>query len=166
MAIVSLDIARFEHGQGAGKVTRITGNATASPVVRNTAGFGTTPVLIGNADGYDLSSANSLRLFYDVKLGTANFFDLFVVPAAADPGSSGEPVPIGADFFLTPFLPVLSGVAGPLKPGSGAIRFDSDQRGTITIPRSSLLVRFEAATDQGTPTGEIALSAQSILAVE
>jgi len=163
MAIISLDIARIESGQGLGNVTNVAGNPTASPVTYAT-GFTTTRTVIGNADGYDISSGDGIRLFYDVDLdGGATLLKLHVVPMAADIIGGNVPSPIGVTPQFPPDLVVLSAAAGPLKPGSAAIQFDADRRGSILIDVPSPLVRFEVETDTVGATSKIALAVQSTL---
>ena len=167
MALASLDLRALEQGQGAGDVTNVAGNPTANPITRQS-GFTTTPIVIGNADGYDLSSSNALRLFWDAALdGGASLLKLYVVPAAASPGSGGIPAVTGAQPFFPPAVPVLKDVPGPVTPADSYIEITAaNLRRGITIPRPSLAVRFEVASDTVLASSAIALAVQSILSKE
>lgn len=161
MTIESLDISRVEQGIGAGKIVNITGNPFI-PTPDRTPGFGPTPMDVGNADGYDISSATAIRLYWDLDLGSGTYALIRVVPMAADPGADQKPVvQAGGEPSFPPKLAVFDGAANELKAQDGDLKLTATGRGSLTLPRPSILVRFEIESDD--PTVELALAAQSVL---
>ncbi len=159
MAIAGMDLSRKESGIGAGTVVTVTGTPFTDPVTYQN-GFSDTSTIIGNADGYDISSATGIRLYYDIELDGAGYVELLAVPMAASPGPGGVPVAeAGASIAFDP--DVLSLGSSSLEPKSGALRFTADRRGSVLFPRTSLLLRFEVRTDVA--GGKVALAVQSIL---
>jgi len=167
MSVIQLDVKKFESGLGFGDLAIITGAPFASPVTRTSGILTGTPLTLGNADGYDLSNATALRVYYDVVIGAATYLDLLFRPVAANLERSGgkEMVPVPpAPFARTAFDPkvvTLPDSAGPFKVAPAAIRFEATGRGSFTIPRNSALIHISADSDAD--DSAIALAVQSIL---
>ena len=159
MTILSLDLSRIERDQGLSKIVKVAGNPfLASP--SRLPDFTTTRIPIGNADGYDVSSCNSIRLFYDINLSGAGLLILHIVSGASNLGEQKEPVPAGANAFFLQDIISLTAAAGPVRPVRGSLEFVADRRGSLLMFRPGPHVRFEVETDTPSPTGEIALAVQ------
>ena len=163
MAIKSIDLQSVEHGIGLGRVETIVGDPFASTVVRDSVPVAET--LKGNADGFDISSATALRLYYDLVKGAATFVDIIIKVRASDPGSEGIPKPKGtgdgaADFL--PRLPQFDDAIPALVPIGTKVRLTVDERGCVTIPRLGQAFKIFIQSDNA--AAALALAVQSVLA--
>jgi hypothetical protein len=174
MAIESLDLSEVELDQGSSDYKIITtGNDPAASITPTRASVGTSLTQLGNPDGYDMSSASHIRLFFDVKVDTPDEnLKLYIEPVAASPGN---PItlagPDSDSSYFPPFIPVVQAVEGAIEVADGALIFQNPTvgsaptivRGSLTLPRDAQAIRFRAKVPTGGGTSGIALAAQSVL---
>ena len=165
MAIAGLDIARFESDQGVSKIEilpKVGGseddNPTVSPVVYET-GFDT-PKIVGNADGYDVSSGNAIRIFYDVKMNGAGFVKIRLLSIAANIVQGNEPAPVGNNPDFPHRVQSLTAVGGPIRPADATIEITADDRGSILIFRAGPAIKVQVESDDVAAEGAFAIQNQ------
>lgn len=163
MALKGLDLAKTEQGIGRSNIETVQGDPfLASPTRIAVAAARTT---IGNADGYDVSSATAIRLYYDVRLaGASTFVDIYLVPIASDAGRGNVPVPKTPNGDFDPDVPVFDQTSGTLQPQSAKLRITATRRGSLTLPRFNQSFKVQVETDAADAGTDIALAMQSIQA--
>lgn len=163
MAIKSIDLTKRERGVGIGKIETILGDPFATTVSRVAVAVVETQV--GNADGYDASTANELKVYYDLVKGAATFVDIIFKAIASDLDPSGVPVPKGTGGGAVEFLsrlPLYDSVSDRQLVIPSRIRLVTDERGCVTIPRPTQAFKIFLQSDN--VAAVLALAVQSAFA--
>ncbi len=164
MAIKGLDLSRIELGLGLGIIEVIQGDPFATVISRTSVPVVETQQ--GNTDGYDVSSATGLRIYYDLMKGAATFVEIIFKVRASDPGGGGVPQPKGTGAGAADFLarvPIFDDVLQRVLPVQTALRLTVDERGCVTLPRFGQAFKVFVKSDNAAAV--LAFAVQSVHAV-
>lgn len=166
--LVRLDVTVVERGIGSSPLEIVAGNPFDNPVRRSAPITSTSANIVENregvsVDGFDVSAADRVRIWWDVLLLGSSFVDLFINPIAANVKSDGTLDVATPNFNFSGRVGVVSG-SGVANIRPFPLRIDSNNlRGSIIVQADFLAFALFAASSTPTPTAKVAAALQGFL---